>query len=300
MNIEELALTEEEMKEDKSYAFLEFLSQASPTKRPEVTFVVAQPGAGKTGLAALSTIEIKNRNNGTLPVNVNADRVAEYHRNYTKLLDYKPEDRFRITRQFVNPTIKEIQKTLSQNRVSMIIECTLNSTKKIEFMKKLKQMGYRVNINVMVVDELESRMSCLEREVSLLKLGHKARGIDRPSHDSAYVNMVQTLGTVVQENCWDIISLFRRGNVQEKPVQIYETQRIGDVNVTSNINKERQSQRLEILRYPEKYLSRLDETRKSLILYQTNAMLRKYSIDNLDELKSDFLKQIEKKSEVQL
>lgn len=292
MNIEELALDENEYIVDKNYAFLEFLGQATPTKKPEVTFVVAQPGAGKTGLAAYSTQEIKQRNNGTSPINVNADKVAEYHRNYSKLLDYIPEERFRVTRKFVNPVIKEIQQTLKNLNVSMVIECTLNSEKKIAFMKELKDAGYIVNINVLSVDELESRMSCLEREACLLSLGNKSRGIDKESHDSAYNNMIKTLGKLVYENCWDNISIYKRGKETDIPEKVYETQKTGDLDVLEKIQLERNRQRKEILSNSEQYQDRIIKTKNAINLYQRNEILRDYSINNLQDLQQDFMEKI--------
>lgn len=298
MNIDELSLEEDEFIVDKNYAFLEFLGQATPTKKPEVTFVVAQPGAGKTGLAAYSTQEIKQRNNGTTPINVNADKVAEYHRNYSKLLDYIPEERFRVTRKFVNPVIKEIQQTLKNLGVSMVIECTLNSEKKIAFMKELKDAGYKVNINVLSVDELESRVSCLEREACLLSLGNKSRGIDRESHDNAYNNMVKTLRKLVDEECWDNISIYKRGQNCDIPEKIYETTQKGDLEAIEKIQLERNKQRKIILSNPEKYQDRLAKTKNVINLYQRNETLRNYSIKNLQDLQQDFMEKVEDRNNV--
>jgi predicted ABC-type ATPase len=175
MNIEDFKLSQDEFSKDKSAALLEFLIECKPVKNPIVTFVVGQPGAGKTSLAILSQSRITTANEGVAPINVDADRIAMYHRYYNRLLDFEPEERFNITREFVNPAIKEIQTMLSEKQISMIIECTLNTDKKLKFMRDLKEKGYKVNVNVLVVTELESRLSCLEREALFLKMRRKIK-----------------------------------------------------------------------------------------------------------------------------
>lgn len=296
MNIEELALTEEEYNEDRNYVFLTCLANANTTRFPEATFVVGQPGAGKTKLSRVSNIELKKRNNGTMPVNVNADMVAQYHRNYNKLLEFKPEDRQRITREFVNPAIKEIQDTLSKHRVSMVIECTLNSDKKLAFMEKLKQQGYKVNIKVMVVHELESKISCLEREAALLRMGNKARGIDRKSHNDAYKNMPKTIKKILDNGVYDNIELYTRGKNGEEPKKIEKDR---DVDVVEMIETERINQRKQILSDPEKFLKRLERIKKDIEFYQQNEMLKKYSLTNLAELEKEFQQELEKYNQME-
>lgn len=288
VNIEKLRLSEKEFEEDKNLAQIEFLMEAKPSENPEVTFVVAQPGAGKTALSAMSMKEIKE-SNGKMPVNINADRLAEYHRNYNELLDYIPEDRFRITREFVNPTMKDIQNVLIKNKVSMVIECTLNSEKKIKLMENLKRKGYKVNIKVLAVDKLESRISCFEREVALLKLDSKARGIDKECHENSYYNMIKTLMKIINIQCWDNIEIFKRGKDKGEPETIYKSFELGDMNIISTIKEERKQQRKQIIENEDEYMGRINKVTDSIEKYQNNEKLKKYTLRDINDLKVEFL-----------
>lgn len=102
--IEDYDMTEDEIDRYTDIALIDFLMDGNTSKSPEVTFVVGQPGAGKTLLAAFATREIQSRDsNGNLPINLNADKVATYHKYYKELLKYAPEERYNASRKFVNP-----------------------------------------------------------------------------------------------------------------------------------------------------------------------------------------------------
>ena len=287
--IEEYRMDEQETEQATSKALIKFLMIAEGSKQPTVTFVVGQPGAGKTGLAAYSARDIqKNDPNHNLPVNLNADIVAKYHKYYDELLNYPPEDRFDITREFVNPAIKEIQNKLLDKNVSMIMECTLNSEKKLEFMKKLKNRGYKVNINVMVVNEYESRISCLEREAKMLEFGETPRGIDKESQDKTYKNMVKTLGKALNNGYWDNIELFKRGDETEVPEKIYKAKRDDSNGLITKILEERNLQEDEIFKDQTKYYKRLSRVKNVFENYFMDDNAKCNAMGRLNELKKDF------------
>ena len=140
--IEDYDMTEEEIDRYTDIALIDFLMDGNTSKSPEVTFVVGQPGAGKTLLAAFATREIQSRDsNENLPINLNADKVATYHKYYKELLKYAPEERYNASRKFVNPAIKEIQEKLIDKDISMVMECTLNSNKKLALMDRIRKRG---------------------------------------------------------------------------------------------------------------------------------------------------------------
>lgn len=190
--------------------------------------------------------------------------MAKFHKNYEELLNYPPEDRFDITREFVNPAIKTIQSTLIDKYVSMIIECTLSSEKKLEFMNTLKNRGYKVDINVMVVNEFESRISCLEREAKMLEYGETPRGIDRASQIKNYRNMTKTLEKVAKSGDWDTIKLYRRGEEAEVPQEIYSLEVGNEDELINKIVEERNKQEEKIFDNPNTYFKRVNTVKEYL------------------------------------
>lgn len=287
--IEEYSMNDEEIEQAKNEALIRFLMVAERSKNPEITFVVGQPGAGKTGLAVYSTKEIQKKDgSNNLPVSLNADVVAKYHKDYEQLLSYPPEDRMRITRKFVNVAMPYIQDKLVDKNVSMVMECTLNSEKKLDFMKKLKARGYNVNINVLVVNGLESRMSCLEREAKMLQYGEKPRGIDKDSHDKTYVNMLTTLAKALENGCCDSINLYRRGKETEIPEHIYTAKPGSSKELISKINSERAAQGAAILENPEAYRDRLRRVTEVFENYFVDENAKENAFSRVEELKNEF------------
>ena len=272
--IEDYDMTEEEIDRYTDIALIDFLMDGNTSKSPEVTFVVGQPGAGKTLLAAFATREIQSRDsNENLPINLNADKVATYHKYYKELLKYAPEERYNASRKFVNPAIKEIQEKLIDKDISMVMECTLNSNKKLALMDRIRKRGYKSNVKVMVVNEFESRMSTMEREAQMLKYG------------------------IMEKYCWDSVSLYRRGPNNSDPEEFFSANNnTTGYELVSKIKAERQRQMEELRKKPEEYYSRVQNVREIFEkLYMSNTS-KEDAIARLNELEKDYTEFLTKRN----
>ena len=296
--IEDYDMTEEEIDRYTDIALIDFLMDGNTSKSPEVTFVVGQPGAGKTLLAAFATREIQSRDsNENLPINLNADKVATYHKYYKELLKYAPEERYNASRKFVNPAIKEIQEKLIDKDISMVMECTLNSNKKLALMDRIRKRGYKSNVKVMVVNEFESRMSTMEREAQMLKYGEKPRGIDKKTHDEPYYAMLGNLSAIMEKSCWDSVSLYRRGPNNSDPEDFFSANNnTTGYELVSKIKAERQRQMEELRKKPEEYYSRVQNVREIFEkLYMSNTS-KEDAIARLNELEKDYTEFLTKRN----
>lgn len=261
--IEDYDMTEEEIDRYTDIALIDFLMDGNTSKSPEVTFVVGQPGAGKTLLAAFATREIQSRDsNGNLPIN-----------------------------------LKEIQEKLIDKDISMVMECTLNSNKKLALMDRIRKRGYKSNVKVMVVNEFESRMSTMEREAQMLKYGEKPRGIDKKTHDEPYYAMLGNLSAIMEKSCWDSVSLYRRGPNNSDPEDFFSANNnTTGYELVSKIKAERQRQMEELRKKPEEYYSRVQNVREIFEkLYMSNTS-KEDAIARLNELEKDYTEFLTKRN----
>ena len=291
MNGEEYLLSESEYKRCKEEILFELLLEGERATFPEVTFVVGQPGAGKTGLSIWSKREVEE--NSRKCVELNADKIATYHKHYNKLLDLLPEDRLKISREFVNPCYKELQDIMIEKRFNMVMECTLNSSKKIAMMEQLKNLGYKVNINVLAVDYFESFLSCFEREAEMLKLDIKPRGIDKKNHDDCYYNMLETINKIQEKGCFDKISVFKRGQDVFEPIKIGEIIQNKEDTVHL-IEDERNMQRQQLLGQGHQYIERIRNTKKIFQMLGKAPILTKRALEDIEGLEKLFENEVEK------
>lgn len=143
----------------------EAYATATISENPELIYISAGPGAGKTAIE----IYLKKlfKENGQRAFDINSDKIAEFHPQYEEALQELPEECYRITRQFVRPATPKIFDELSKTRISIINENTLDKGDyDINNARKFKENGYKISVCVMATDMFESRLSCYEREAT--------------------------------------------------------------------------------------------------------------------------------------
>lgn len=306
-------LTDEEYEKCLKTAELAiFMNQTGGLKHPTSKFVVAQPGAGKTGLRAYV---------GGGGVEFNPDEIAMYHKYYNEILEEFPKESYQILQRFVRPALDTYLRSRAvQLRTNIMQEGTLASTQSyieiLDFQKnggtatigtaneqgKRQQIkvagGYYIDINALAVHRYESLLSSYEREQDFIEKGLPPRAVTAENHDRAYANMLETLKIIEQKKLYDRIRVFRRGKVEQEPQLVFTT---GDNKYPSAVEailQEREKNRREILANPQAYMQRIKALEQRVRRNQNtaNAMIQ---LGKLQILKKEFAVELEEQQQIE-
>lgn len=274
-------LTEEEFQRCLKTAEMAVFLDARKSQKPISVFVVAQPGAGKTGLRSY----VEREHLTKTFIEFNPDEIAIYHKYYNEILEEFPRESHTILQRFVLPALDDyLRKKAVQLRTNIMQEGTFASTdgylRILDFQKnggkaKLGPIledgtrkeievngGYKLDINALAVDRFESLLSCDEREEDFIEQGLPQRAVTSANHDRAYENMLKTITKIEQKGLYDRIRVFRRGKEEQKPELVYETGSDRYPNAVQAIIEEREKNRLNLLSNPDAYLQRIEKLKQ--------------------------------------
>ena len=286
-------------------------------KKPKSIFVIAQPGAGKTGLKA--HIVNEGQDNGSLEyfIEFNPDEIAIYHKYYKEILEEYPDDSYQILQEFVRPALDNyLRQRAVELKNNIIQEGTFASTDGyisiIDFQKnggvarigktqldgvkeeKLVTGDYEIEIDVLAVDKFESYLSALEREQYYRESGLPPRVVTLKNHDYAYEKILDTLKIVEQRGLFDTCRVYKRGYSFIKPELVHVSNDGRYSSVIEALISERNRNRREILRNPQEYYERIENLRKRI-----EECGIPEQIERLDELKVLFDLEVAKDKEKQ-
>lgn len=199
----------------------EAYATATISDKPELIYVSAGPGAGKTSIEIYFKKLFKEK--GERIFDINSDKIAEFHPQYEEALQELPEECYRITRQFVRPATPKIFDELSRTHISIINENTLDKGDyDIANAKKFKDNGYKISVCIMATDMFESRLSCYEREANTLLIGENPRGCSKETQARMYNSFISGIEKLDNLGLLDDIQVYVRGeNVNKPPVLKY-------------------------------------------------------------------------------
>ena len=318
-DLKKYMLTEEEYRRCLAMAEINVFMQGNTVagEKPRSIFIVAQAGAGKTGLK--NYIINEGQDSGTLEsyIEFNPDEIAIYHKYYKEILEEFPDDSYQILQEFVKPALDTyLRQRAVQLRNNIVQEGTFGSTQSyielINFQKnggkanignlqpdgtreEIEVIGnYDVEIDILAVDRFESYLSALEREQYFRESNLPPRVVTLKNHDYAYEKMIDTLRLIESESLFDKARVYRRGYLFNKPELVHVS---GDGRYSSIVEAvitERNKNRQEILRNPEAYYQRIESLRERI---ERSGIPDQ--IARLDELKSIFDLEVAKYKEKQ-
>lgn len=265
------------------------LSDLSSTN-PKISYLVGQPGSGKTTLGNL--VEREYSQNDEWAVEIGSDKIATFHRYYDEILQLLPEDCYILSRQFVRPAQKVILKKLMDYRISTIMEATFTKGEKdYETMKSFKDNGYNVEINIMAVDKYESFLSCIERDLLLLEIGYDPRPVARTNHDRMYEPFLQEVMVMQKRGICDNVRVFTRGE-NKRPKLAWEVNDSKYSCAQEAIISERAKERRKILTNPYEYIERLRRARARVNMMVSDDKMKKNYLDQLEQLEKEFFNEL--------
>lgn len=314
-DIEKYKLTIEEYNRCLAMAEIGVFMQGNEVvgKKPKSIFVVAQAGAGKTGLKSFIINEAQD--NGTLEtfIEFNPDDIATYHKYYNEILREFPDNSYKILQEFVRPALDTyLRQRAVELRNNIVQEGTFGSTdgyiKILDFQKnggkanigevkedgtreeKLIEGNYDIEINVLAVDRFESYLSSLEREQYFRESHLSPRVVTLNNHDYAYNKMLDTLRIIESRGMFDRCRVFKRGYSVNRPELVHISGDGKYQSVVEAVIAERNKNRKELLREPQKFYERIEKLRARIL---NNGIDEQ--ITRLDELKTLFDLEVEKK-----
>ena len=259
---------------------------------PTIVFVAGQPGSGKTTLANFKEGEYDERKEAV--VKVGSDKIATFHRDYDELVKLLPDECYKITRQFVRVAEPIIYKSLTDNKLNIIREISLNKGESdYAKMREFRDSGYQVEINVIAVDKYESFLSCIERGIKLLEIGGEPRPVARANHDRMYEPVIQELIEIGKRGLSTRTNVYVRGDNPRHFERVWTSDNDDRYpNAQEAVICERAKQRRKILQKPQQYLARIEEARHKISLMIQDERRKKSYLKGLKQLESEFLSEL--------
>ena len=310
MNDEKHNLTEKDINDGVENFFTQLLIEAKTkrpearsledisSKKPKISYIVGQPGAGKTSLERYIQNQFEEKKECT--VEISADKVAMYHKYYDELLTLLPDECYSISRKFVTPACEIILREVRNKRLNIVRECAFSKGEQdYRRIKAFKDAGYEVEVNIIAVDKYESFLSCIERDVKLLELGYPPRPVTRQNHDRMYSAFFSEITEMNKRGICDNVRVFIRGKNIEQPVLVYSNGSTNYHTAQEAVNSERQKQRKNVMMNPEEYLQRIMIVKSKIeVLLQDEKMKDDY-LERLDNLETEFLQELSLNREIE-
>lgn len=309
MNSEKYNLTEEDINTGVENFFTQLLIEAKTkkpeakslediaSKQPKISYIVGQPGAGKTSLEWYIQKQFEEKNECT--VEISADKVATYHRYYEELLKLLPDECYSISRKFVTPACEIILKEVRDRKLNIVRECAFSKGEQdYRRIKAFKDAGYEVEVNIIAVDAYESFLSCIERDVKLLELGYPPRPVTRQNHDKMYNAFFGEITEMSRRGICDNVRVFVRGQDINQPVLVYSKGSTNYPTAQEAVTSERQKQRRRIMQNSEKYLQRIMLARQKIESLVQDEEMRKDYLERLNNLEKEFLQELSLNREI--
>jgi len=196
-------------------------------RNPQIYILGGQPAAGKSTLTNICSQMFPDNN----IVSINGDEFRTLHPAAQEIFNKHDKDFAAHTDPDVRVWTSEIFADAIKHRYNIIFEGTMRTNQICRTIENLQQQGYGINIMVMAVPEIKSRISIYSRYQEQLDRYPIARFTSKQAHDAAYTGMLNTLQEIEDKHLYDTIAVYNReGNC------LFQT---GDKGVVAAIKKER-------------------------------------------------------------
>lgn len=221
--IEQYKLTQNEKLEVASKIYADLTHGKKQSTNPTAIIVAGQPGAGKTNLANLT----ENQFPGAIILDI--DNFRQYHPQFQNIKTNHPEHFASLTNKFISEMSAIVSDWLMNSGFDLILHKTFKTEDVIyDTIEPLKMNGYNVVIRSLAVNNLESKISAMERSQFEREVYGLCRFINFDLHDSAYnglPNIVENLESYVLV---DASQVYVRGHILRDPILIYSNVLTGE------------------------------------------------------------------------
>lgn len=309
MSYEEYALSKEDFENGINNFFIQLLIEARfqrknanslkdlSTKTPTISYLIGQAGSGKTTLRRYIR-DKKYTDNGECVVELDADKLATFHRYYDQLLKLPPDDFYRLTREFIKPANEIIHQAVMANKLNVVKEKVMHRGEAdYQEVSGFKSQGYKVDMNIIAVDGYESFLCCIERDINLIKNGFDPRRVTKADHDRMYYPFIQELREFSRRGLCDSINIYGRGETVDKPKLLYSTEVKDEteLNVEGSIEAievERDRMHKQILANPSTFLNRIRRAKEDINTFIKDEKMKKEYLGQLRELEIEINREL--------
>ena len=179
----------------------------TPSERPTATLTIGQPGSGKTHLGFHKMEELSDN-----AVFINGDNYRRYHPDYELLKKNNDYDRLiNKTSSFSGQFVENMIDACSLKKYNLIIEGT-GRTFDVPYKTAslLKQRGYSINLSVMAVKPVYSKITALMRSYDMAKDGTLPRKTMFSTHDRIIEKLPLNLDRLNETGLFDTVEILTR------------------------------------------------------------------------------------------
>ena len=190
----------------------------TPENNPIAVIVGGQTGAGKSGILGYSTKMFDDDN----VVIINSDEIKPFHPKSEEIAKLYPDLYTKITDQESNTWTSRLFEELRREKYNIIFEGTMKNNRIAdESITELKQIGYTVVVRGLAVCDLQSRLSILERYEGQVATKGWGRLVVPAHHNQTYQGMPETIKYIEENDYYDILEIYARGEVPSEPILVY-------------------------------------------------------------------------------
>jgi len=184
------------------------LNQTSSVDSPVAVIIAGQPGAGKGSL----TDSLKEGLNHNLIV-INPDDMRGFHPDQEKFQRENDKTASEHTHKDASSWAKSLRNEAIENNRNIIIDGTLGYPKSAENLcKMLSEKGYRIELHVLAVNELQSKLGIVYRYELGKNISEDGFGrfVPEKIHDEAYSGMLRSVGLIEEKGLADAVYVHTR------------------------------------------------------------------------------------------
>lgn len=217
---ERWTLSEKDFEKNSNEIFGELALVTKKTKNPKFILVGGQAGSGKSGLVARRYKELQGN---AIIIDQDELRTKYPQKEYEQIKsNYTEREEFLILNPYIAKLIQAIISRAKENGYNIILESALQDVEAfIENTKDLRDNGYKTELAVLSVSEVEGNISMLTRYCYYLEKDGKCRRNTR-INPNAVPNLKINLNKLDNLNVFDDIDIYARGQkIDELPIKIY-------------------------------------------------------------------------------
>ena len=173
---------------------------------PIAVVLGGQPGAGKAVLIDNAKKEFDDNN----VVIINGDEFRRMHPNLDEILEYAEEDYAMYTDADVRVWTSDLFEKAINDKYNIIFEGTMRTNRICDTLKKLKDNGFFIELKILAVNGIDSRISTMERYEKQKNAEGYGRITPSDSHRNAYYGMLDTLEDIESQKCFDTLEISTR------------------------------------------------------------------------------------------
>lgn len=199
-----------------------------PVSHPTMTIVGGQPGAGKSNLK-----RFMRRDFARNILMLDGDEYRSFHPEYKEIQKNEPLNMSELTQDFSEKVHQKIKDYCLENSLNFSFETTFRNSKRIsDEISAAKKNNLFVDVRLMAVNPVISRIYTLERYRSGLHNDGEGRSVSKRAHDERAAVISDVVKDVESFGKYDSFFIYGRGFdsvneitylVEKDPVNVHQT-----------------------------------------------------------------------------